>query len=91
MPPLQAPNKSATKSLNQLNKPELMELADILGVEFPAGTVPQIRNALALVVEVRRKEGFGHADFAKILPIRRPTELVSGEDKDDGEEWTGMA
>jgi hypothetical protein len=91
MPPLQTPNKSATKSLNQLNKPELMELAEILGVEFPAGIVPQIRNALAPVVEARREEGFGHADFAKILPIHWPAGSVSGEDKDDGEEWTGTA
>jgi hypothetical protein len=91
MPPLRTPNKLVTKSLNQLNKPELMELAEILGVEFPAGTVPQIRNTLALVVEARCEEGFGHANFAKILPIHWPAALVLGKDEEDGEEWTGTA
>jgi hypothetical protein len=86
MPPYRTkdPKPSAVKSLNQLRKAELIELAGFLDIEANEGmTIPQLRTVLQPAVVTAIADGTTHVDFARILP---PPQPLPSEDPDDLED-----
>jgi putative hemolysin len=89
MPPVCQPNPLADKSVQQMNKTELTELANLLSFKIPVGhTVLQICNLLKPVVAAQHADGFGHANFARILPLPVRKDSPGGL-FDNSKEWGG--
>jgi hypothetical protein len=89
MPPYRTkdPKPSAVKSLNQLRKAELIELAGFLNVEANKGmTIPQLQTVLQPAVVTAIADGTTHIDFARNLPPPQPLPSKDLDDLEDPED-----
>jgi hypothetical protein len=66
------PLHTSVKSWSQLNKRELQDLAEVVGLNRPANalTIRDIRSIVLPAVNDRRNEGFTHPRFARIFPAQ---------------------